>query len=349
MNFLRNTWYLAAYSPEIGRSLRSRKIAGEQILMFRREDGAVAALSNICPHRFAPLDRGTLSGDKVQCLYHGLEFGANGKCTLNPHSDRITPNISLRTYPAIERDGMVWVWRGVQPPNPDMIPDMSDFVDREGVHTSRSYLFANYRYDILIDNLLDLSHADYLHKGSFSGGAGEKTDLEVFRDGDAVLVQRTQWRAPPPPFLKLNAERVDARILIRWSPSQAIKFYSDVVPTGEPLKERAELTDALFYHVATPADETHTHYFLGVKRFGPVDAEADRALQQTQVGVIEREDGPMLEAVDRTMAGRDLMDMKPVVLPTDTGAIRVRLVMKRLLKAEADAAVQTRVEATAEE
>ena len=59
-------------------------------------------------------------------------------------------------------------------------------------------------------------------------------------------------------------------------------------------------------------------------------SELDKTLSGLQLGVIRDEDGPMLEAVDAAMAGRDLMAMRPLVLATDLGALSVRRVMKRL-------------------
>ena len=336
MKFLRNTWYLAAYSREIERRLLARKIVGDRILMYRRQDGGVAAMSNLCPHRFAPLDRGQLIGDGVQCRYHGLEFGPDGRCTRNPHMDRITPRMNIRAYPVAERDGMVWLWLGDQEPTPHTVPDMSAYSDREGVYTSRSYLAAPYRYDILIDNLLDLSHADYLHRGSFSGGEAERSETEVSLDGDNVTVARRQWGAPAPPVVmnRVDAEKLDICIRIEWSPSQAMRFRAGVAPSGTPI---ASLTDSQFYHVATPADEGLTHYFMGITRFGQPDADADAMVARRQVTVIDSEDGPMLAAIDEIMAGRELLDLQPLILPTDAGGMQARAVMKRLLAAEENA------------
>jgi len=62
MAYLRNAWYVAAWSNEIGDGLLSRTILGDSIVFFRdkQNDGRVIAARNLCPHRFAPLDRGKL-------------------------------------------------------------------------------------------------------------------------------------------------------------------------------------------------------------------------------------------------------------------------------------------------
>src|SRR5882672_9651294 len=50
MAFLRNTWYVAAWTTEIGEPLFHRTLLGEPVLMFRRENGDVTAMLDRCPH-----------------------------------------------------------------------------------------------------------------------------------------------------------------------------------------------------------------------------------------------------------------------------------------------------------
>jgi vanillate O-demethylase monooxygenase subunit len=76
-----NAWYAAAWSHEIVRKLAARTICGKNIVLFRRTDGAVAALEDACWHPLLPLSMGQLRGDEVMCGYHGLIFNAAGRCT----------------------------------------------------------------------------------------------------------------------------------------------------------------------------------------------------------------------------------------------------------------------------
>src|ERR1700748_1352757 len=87
--FVHNTWYVAMFSVDLAAGqLQPRTILNEPIVFFRKEDGSVAAITDRCSHRFAPLSMGKLMpGDRVQCIYHGVEFGSNGKCVKNPHGN----------------------------------------------------------------------------------------------------------------------------------------------------------------------------------------------------------------------------------------------------------------------
>jgi vanillate O-demethylase monooxygenase subunit len=54
------------------------------MLLYRTADGAVTAMADIYPHRSARLSAGERDGDNVRCLYHRLEFGADGRCIRMP-------------------------------------------------------------------------------------------------------------------------------------------------------------------------------------------------------------------------------------------------------------------------
>jgi vanillate O-demethylase monooxygenase subunit len=62
----------------------------------------------------------------VECPYHGLRFGTDGACVLNPHgSGRIPATLAVRSYPVVERHTMLWIWMGTDDADPDLIPDFS--------------------------------------------------------------------------------------------------------------------------------------------------------------------------------------------------------------------------------
>ncbi|MDB5410396.1 MAG: uncharacterized protein JWL84_5308 [Rhodospirillales bacterium] len=85
MSYLRNAWYVAASAREIGRTPFRRVLLDEPVVLFRTLSNAPVALFDRCPHRMAPLSRGLLVGDTLQCGYHGLRFDRAGTCVHNPH------------------------------------------------------------------------------------------------------------------------------------------------------------------------------------------------------------------------------------------------------------------------
>src|SRR3546814_16896615 len=75
--YLRNAWYAAAWSEEIGGTPLGRTFLEQPVVLFRETDGTTVALADRCPHRFAPLSKGKLVGNAIECPYHGLRFGAD--------------------------------------------------------------------------------------------------------------------------------------------------------------------------------------------------------------------------------------------------------------------------------
>lgn len=86
-------------------------IFGTPMVIFRTESGQVAALHDRCPHRFAPFSMGMVVGENIECPYHGLQFGTDGGCALNPHGDYKIPQAArVQSFPVAERDGVIWIW-----------------------------------------------------------------------------------------------------------------------------------------------------------------------------------------------------------------------------------------------
>ena len=110
--FLKNCWYVAAWSRDVGRELFGRVLLNEYIVLYRKEDGTPVALENRCPHRNLPLSEGNLVGDEIECGYHGMIFNCDGACTHLPGSEEAPGWATVRRYPVAERNGWVFYWPG---------------------------------------------------------------------------------------------------------------------------------------------------------------------------------------------------------------------------------------------
>src|ERR1700730_3775188 len=87
--FLKDSWYVAAFSHEVKAAPRPSKLVGEKVVLYRREDGTPVALEDACPHRKLPLSMGRLKGDQIECGYHGLTFDCGGVCTRVPGAEKV--------------------------------------------------------------------------------------------------------------------------------------------------------------------------------------------------------------------------------------------------------------------
>src|SRR6218665_1966719 len=111
--FVKNCWYVAAWSHEVGaEGFLSRTIINVPLVIWRTAQGEVVALDDRCCHRGAPLSKGRREGDSVRCMYHGLRFDASGQCVEAPAQARMPPTLKVRGYPIVERHSWIWVWMG---------------------------------------------------------------------------------------------------------------------------------------------------------------------------------------------------------------------------------------------
>jgi phenylpropionate dioxygenase-like ring-hydroxylating dioxygenase large terminal subunit len=108
-------WYPVAWSHEVKRGkVVASAFAGEPIAVVRPEQGELYALEDRCAHRQVPLSKGSVKDCRVHCCYHGWSYDASGKCDVPYLGKGKQPN-GVRTYPACECDGIVFIWPGSLP------------------------------------------------------------------------------------------------------------------------------------------------------------------------------------------------------------------------------------------
>jgi vanillate O-demethylase monooxygenase subunit len=339
--FLRNVWYMAAWAGEIGDDLFSRRVAGRPVLIFRTGGGALAALEDRCPHRFAPLSRGTRDGDRIVCGYHGLTYDAGGRCVHNSLAGGIPKRAQVPAFPVVERDGIAWVWLGApEAADPASIPDYSFLPDGPANRTVRGVmpLAANYEYGT--DNLMDLSHIEFVHKGSFAGrGVIFAGRHEVRADGDTLW---SNWWMPDvaaPPHTQgvyPPEQRCDHWLDMRWNAPASMRLEVGATPHGAPREQGYAVLQA---HVVTPETEHSSHYFWASSRAVEVDNPGlDAMLRQLFEQAFAEEDKPIIEAAYANVRygdrGPGFWDQQAAFLPSDAGGARARRAIEALLRRE---------------
>jgi phenylpropionate dioxygenase-like ring-hydroxylating dioxygenase large terminal subunit len=342
--YLRNAWYVAAWADELadGRLL-ARTILREPIVLYRRSDGNVAALQDRCPHRFAPLHMGKIvRGDCVQCPYHGLEFDSSGACVLNPHGTKnIPPRARVRSYPVTEKHKAIWIWMGEQSPDPAKVPDFSvldNVPERHATKRDRITIHAN--YELIIDNLLDLSHTSFLHDGILGNSDTVESEITVEQDRDDVIVSRYAGNATAPGLFAIlmpsTPERVDKFTRMRWMPPGNLRLLTGICMPGA-IPESGTGYHAI--HMLTPESDKTTHYFFTAVRFNvltaddQLNAQIQDKISTTRRFAFEEQDAPVIEAQQEMIeAARTPVD--PVILAIDVGPVRYKQILRRLIDTE---------------
>jgi vanillate O-demethylase monooxygenase subunit len=337
--YLLNTWYVAGFSDEIdGNRLLARCLLDRPVVLFRKPDGGVAALDDRCPHRFAPLSAGKLcdEGAALQCPYHGLRFDGAGNCVYNPHSKGSIPKAArVTSYPVVDRYGLLWWWPGdLALANPDLIPDYTPIARAHPDGSFRGYLRTQCHYELLVDNILDLTHADYLHAGTLGNGSLTRAKASVTDLDERNL--HVRWvcsgeRAPPAfdAHLRVPGEPADQWTEVTWTAPGNMLLHVGATLQGE---DRSRGVDVLTAHVATPQDRSSTHYwFWATRNFALSPAENARIRGFVEYAFAQQ-DKPMLEAQQQNMDGADFWSAKPLLLASDAAAVRVRRKLAKLME-----------------
>jgi phenylpropionate dioxygenase-like ring-hydroxylating dioxygenase large terminal subunit len=337
MNFLRNQWYTAATSAELREPPLARTICNEPMVIFRCQDGRVAALTDRCPHRKAPLSSGEVVGNDIQCGYHGIRFGADGGCTHVPGNAPIGRNFWARSFPVREIHGLIFVWLGEAAlADPALIPDFSENVkpDWAGVWGT---IHVKGNYQLLLDNILDLTHVVFVHKTTLAGGGVTDTPLEVEVDGDVVRAQRLMRNVDTAPIYKA-AKGLHGKI-DRW---QFLEFRPPIY-VRVTLGARAAGSDTPFgapTHVVlnsfTPETERTTHYFWSTVRPWALDDDKVSKIYKDMTDLAFAEDTRMV-AQQQLLIDSDPSATPLVSLAFDRAGVAARRIIRRKLEEEAAA------------
>lgn len=340
--FLRNAWYVAAWSSEIGRHLLERTLLEEPICLYRKENGDAVAIGNVCPHRLASLSMGKLIGDVVQCGYHGLRYDATGACVLNPHDDgKIPPKMCVSSYPLVERHKMIWLWMGdPQKADPATIPDFSCHTD-ESLSMVGGMFEIKANYELISDNLLDLAHGEFVHEGILSSEAITRSKLQTIQNGTTVYANRwcpdgaaaPAWAAAFDGYEK----PVDHWLYMRWDAPAHMLLDVGVCPVGGT---RADGVWTYGTDIITPKDEFNSYYFWTATRGYKVgDPGADEFWRQAIKAAFEGQDEPMIEAQQRNLGRRTIEEAQSIMISSDAAAMRARRVLAKLIASEAEGAL----------
>ena len=333
--YLRNGWYCAGWGSELGGAPIGRRMLGEPVMVYRSQSGEPVALEGRCPHRFAPLHLGVLEHDRIACPYHGLVFDRTGACVHNPHGD-IPKEARLKIYPVVERDGVVWVWMGDPArADPALIIDSSFVVD-PGYATVLGYLNVAAHYQMVIDNLLDLTHPAIVHKGGLSSEEymGENMHHRFRQDGTAIHSDYSFYNVSASPRLAplWGDRKSDVRAFMTFYPPTNLVLDFRMNEVDGPIDEGVFLPTL---HLLVPENEERTHYFYAMGRNVQLDNEELSAITAKMARhAFEDEDEPMIRACQDMMGTTDLFSLKPVLLKTDVAAVRARILLDKLIAKE---------------
>lgn len=169
---LRDAWFPLVFTSQVRRRPVRRAVHGEPVIFYRGGYGAVRAAD-------APPDTAA---------------------TETPDSE-----FTDRTghYPLIERYGYAWVWYG-NPDNasPDLLPCIPHTPVAGMARLFQATVVYDSTYELVCENLLDLTHADFLHSKLTGDALSEDDVIEVQSTSETVTMVRTAHGRPIPQVQK---------------------------------------------------------------------------------------------------------------------------------------------------
>jgi vanillate O-demethylase monooxygenase subunit len=334
-NYPMNCWWVAALCDEVGDALLGRWLCDTPVVLYRKQDGTIAALEDRCPHRSAPLSLGCRKGDAIECGYHGFTFADDGSCIRVPTMNTPPSAMRVRTFPVIESFPFVWIYLG-DPAKLTDVPALHklDWASDPAFAKMHGRIDIDANFMLLKENVLDLTHFGFVHAKTF-----KITDwVEAPRltgEGDVCGFHQSFTASPLPPVfgeplgLKPGTPYDRENYGSFVSPAIQIAAVDLIEPSTKQMTGQFRIC-----HATTPIDRNHMHYFWAAGRnYGTSPEEMADFRNLTERGFDE--DKVIIEAIqkvhDRDPRPTDQLEKS---VKSDGPSVQARRIMARWMARE---------------
>jgi len=259
-----------------------------------------------------------------------------------PAQETINPSATVPSFPVVERHRYVWVWLGDPTlADPDSVPDMHQLSSDEWAGDGET-IFAPCNYQLVLDNLMDLTHEEFVHSSSIGQDELSESEFIVTHDDDTVTVTRWMLNIDPPPFWLKNMRdkfpgfegKVDRWQIITYRAPSTINIDVGVAKagTGAPQGDRSQGVNGFVMNTITPETAKTCHYFWAFMRNYRLDSQLITTQLRNGVHGVFGEDEEMLAAQQAAIDANP--DYEFYNLNIDAGGMWVRRLIERRLAAE---------------
>jgi 3-ketosteroid 9alpha-monooxygenase subunit A len=162
-----NGWFAMCFSDQLAvGELKSLHYFDRELVATRGDDGVARVFDAHCPHLGAHLGfGGKVDGDGVRCPFHGWRFDGSGRCVEVPYAKKIPPKARLHAWQAIEKNGLVFVWRHALGEAPSWeVPDVPELGSDEWTPPERREWIIASTSQEMAENSVDPAHFRFVHK-----------------------------------------------------------------------------------------------------------------------------------------------------------------------------------------
>jgi len=169
--YLRRYWQPVGLSTEVtpGSKPLQVRVLGEDLVLFRDNDGRPGLIELHCSHRLALLAYGRVEDGGLRCPFHGWLYDVNGHCLDQPaEPDESNMKYVVRhpAYPCQELGGLIFAYMGPSEKQP-LLPNY-DVLAREDGSRQAGYIRLASSYLQHAEGALDTVHFSYLHQDNWS-------------------------------------------------------------------------------------------------------------------------------------------------------------------------------------
>jgi len=187
---LNSYWYIACESRELTNKPLATILMEKPLVLFRAAKGKIGAIEDRCAHRNAPLSRGRIVNNCLQCPYHGWSYGIDGKATeipAFPEGHPIPSNLFVKSYRALEMDGYIWVCLAEEPATEKPLP--FPYLGETGWTSFQMKTRFSGRVETCLENFLDCPHATFVHRFWFRTPSNKKVKAIVTSLSDGAVAE----------------------------------------------------------------------------------------------------------------------------------------------------------------
>lgn len=177
-------------------------------------------------------------------------------------------------------------------------------------------------YELISDNILDLTHAEFVHPGVLSSEAIIKSKLKTAQKGSTISSNRWIPDGDAPPAWKAAFnnynKNVDQWGYTRWDAPAHMALDIGMTPVG---KSRGEGIWLYGTDILTPKTATGTYYFWAFSRNYALDDVGVDAMWASAIDIaFVNQDKPIIEGQQRLLGEREIEDVDLVILPSDVAS-----------------------------
>jgi phthalate 4,5-dioxygenase oxygenase subunit len=272
---LRNYWQPVALVDELQdpRPARPVRLLGQDLVLFKDEQGRVGLLDRQCPHRAADLAFGRLEDGGLRCLFHGWLFDVAGRCLetpAEPEGSRMCEHIRQPAYPVVEKNGIYFAWLGNG--EPAAFPHFDCFVAPDAyTFAFKGHFDCNWLQALEVG--IDPAHASFLHR-FFEDEDQSEAYGRQFRgaSADSTVPMTRLMRDNARPEIRVERTDYGMRLYALRKLGQAqthVRVTNCVFPQAFVIPMSAEMTITQ-WHV--PIDDVSCYWYAIFTSFtGPVD------------------------------------------------------------------------------